>query len=156
MADQYEAKACFDTIKATLDHIQWKYDVKEEFLIATSAKGDNMAIPLFIGIDPDKPCIFIHSPLPFEIKESKMDIFTRAVCEVNIGMLIGNFDYDTKNNRIVFKETMPFMECLVSEAACKYMIMLACLMADKYNSKFFDLNRGAIEVNDFIEYVSKK
>ena len=114
-----------------------------------------MAIPLFIGIDPDKPCIFIHSPLPFEIKESKLDIFTRAVCEVNISMLVGNFDYDTKNNRIVFKETLPFMECLVSEAACKYMIMLACLMSDKYNSKFFDLNRGAIELKDFIEYVKK-
>ena len=156
MTEKYESQVCFDTIKLTLDNMGWQYDVKEEFLIATSAKGDGMAIPLFIGIDPDKPCIFIHSPLTFEIKENKADIFARAVCETNISMLIGNFDYDIKNNRIVFKETLPFMGCLVSEEVCKYLIMLACLMSDKYGGKFYDLNRGAIDLDDYVKFVQSK
>jgi len=51
MDEKNEAKVCFETIKSTLDGMKWNYDVKEDFLIATSANGDNMAIPLFIGIE---------------------------------------------------------------------------------------------------------
>lgn len=155
MNENYESKVCFETIKSTLDGMEWKYDVKEEFLIVTSAKGDNMAIHLFIGIDPEKPTIFIHSPMPFDLKESKFDLMARAVCEVNLQMLIGSFDLDSKNKRIVFKVTLPFPECLISEAAVKYIVLLACYMSDKYNSKLYDLNRGALDFEGFMTELAK-
>lgn len=153
MLDNSESKVCFRTLKTTLDNMQWKYEVKEEFFIATSAKGDNMEIPIFVGIDPQKPCLFIHAPMPFEIDPSKTDLFARALCEINFSMLIGSFDLDTTRNRIVYKATLPFMECLVSEAACKYMILLTCYMSDKFNSKLYDLNCGTIGLFDIIESV---
>lgn len=155
MNENYESKVCFETIKSTLDGMEWKYEVKEEFLIVTSAKGDNMAIPLFIGIDPEKPTIFIHSPMPFDLKENKLDLMARAVCEVNLQMLIGSFDLDSKNKRIVFKVTLPFPECLISEAAVKYIVLLACYMSDKYNSKLYDLNRGALDLESFLNSFDK-
>ena len=155
MNENYESKVCFETIKATLDNMEWKYDVKEEFLIVTRAKGDNMAIPLFIGIDPEKPAIFIHSPIPFEVKENKIDLMARAICEINLQMLIGSFDLDSKNKRIVFKVTLPFPECLISEAAVKYIVLLACYMSDKYNSKLYDLNRGALDLESFLNSFDK-
>ena len=155
MDEKNEAKVCFETIKSTLDGIKWNYDVKEDFLIATSANGDNMAIPLFIGIDADKPAIYIHSPMPYKVSADNVDKIARAVCEANFSMLIGSFDLDTRNNRIVFKATLPFMESLISEATCKYMILLACYMADRFNLKFLELDKGDITLEQFIEYVQK-
>ena len=114
-----------------------------------------MAIPLFIGIDPEKPAIFIHSPIPFEVKENKIDLMARAICEINLQMLIGSFDLDSKNKRIVFKVTLPFPECLISEAAVKYIVLLACYMSDKYNSKLYDLNRGALDFESFMTELTK-
>ena len=84
-----------------------------------------------------------------------MDKIARAVCEANFSMLIGSFDLDTRNNRIVFKSTLPFMESLISEATCKYMILLACYMSDRFNLKFLELDKGDITLEQFIEYVQK-
>lgn len=124
-------------------------------MIATSANGDNMAIPLFIGIDADKPAIYVHSPMPYKVSADNVDKIACAVCEANFSMLIGSFDLDTRNNRIVFKSTLPFMESLISEATCKYMILLACYMADRFNLKFLELDKGDITLEQFIEYVQK-
>ena len=47
------------------------------------------------------------------------------------------------------------MESLISEATCKYMILLACYMADRFNLKFLELDKGDITLEQFIEYVQK-
>lgn len=155
MDHKSESKVCMETIKAALDKSNWSYDVPEEFFIVTGANGINAPIRLFIGIDTDKPTMYIHSPLPLEVAEDKIDVMARAVCEVNFTMLVGSFDFDIAKRRLVFKSTLPFLESLVSEAVCSYMVVLACLMVDKYYIEFMQLNDGKLTLDEFVQEIHK-
>ena len=70
-------------------------------------------------------------------------------------MLNGSFEMDVNDGYIAFKLIVPFMESIVSEKVCRYMINLSCDMVDRFNDKFQKLADNKMTLNDFKEFTAQ-
>ena len=67
-------------------------------------------------------------------------------------MLNGSFEMDRSDGYIGFKTVVPFMESIISEKVCDYMIRMSCDMVDKFNDKFLALSKGDISLSYFEQF----
>lgn len=157
MSKENEAKSLYKTLCQTLDNMQWKYDKGEENLIVrTSAVGDDLAMKLNMKIDAERQVMYLKSPMPFAIPEDMRDTMGKAVLIANYTMLNGSFEFDLSDGYLAFKIVVPYMESLISEAVCKYMIVLSCHMTDKFNDKFQALAEGRMTLEEFTAFATQQ
>lgn len=157
MSKESEAKAIYGTIKQTMESLDWSYDSNDEQLfVATDVTGESLSIRLGLTVAADRQIIYLRSPLPFVVKEERRDVMAKAVCFANCVMLNGCFEFDQESGLIAFKVITPFMDSLISQAVCKYMILLSCRMVDDFSSKFLALATGDIDYEQFCEHTKKK
>lgn len=150
-----EAKSLFKTLCQTLDNMQWKYDVDDENLvIRTSAVGGDLSMRIMIKIDADRQVMYLKSPMPFEIPEHRRDTIGKAILYANYSMLNGSFEFDFNDGYLAFKMVVPYMESIISEAVCKYMIVLSCSMTDRFNDKFQALTCGNMTLAEFEKFAN--
>ena len=153
MSKESEAKALYNTLCNTLDNIKWHYDKEEDDLvIRTSAVGKDLTMKLFMKIDADRQVMYLKSPMPFTVPSNLNDTLTKAVIAANFTMLNGTFEMDLSDGYLGFKMVVPYMESIVSERVCHYMIMLSCQMTDKFNDKFKALVDGKMTLEEFNEF----
>ena len=156
MSKQSEAKILYQTLCQTLDNMQWHYGKEEEALIVhTSAVGANLSIKLVVRIDTDRQVMFLKSPMTFVVPESARNDVGKAVVLANYTMLNGSFEFNFADGYLGFKMVVPYMESLISEAVCKYMIVLSCSMTDKFNDKFKSIAEGNMTLDEFETFVKK-
>lgn len=152
---EMEAKALYKTLCQTLDNMQWHYNREEEnFIVRTSAIGDDLSMKLMIKIDADRQVMYLKSPMPFAIAESVRDTMAKAILIANYSMLNGSFEFDYRDGYLAFKMVIPYMESIISEAVCKYMIVLSCSMTDKYNDKFQAVAEGRMTLTQFENFAN--
>lgn len=157
MSKENEAKSLYRTLCQTLDNMQWKYNKEEANLIVrTSAIGDDLAMKLNIRIDAERQVMFLKSPMPFEIPSSMRDTIGKAVLIANYSMLNGSFEFDFGDGYLAFKMVIPYMESIISEAVCRYMILLSCNMTDKFNDKFKALAEGTMTLEEFEKFANQR
>ena len=150
MSKESEAKSLYNTLCQTLDNIKWHYDKEEnDLVIRTSAVGEDLTMKLFMKIDADRQVMYLKSPMPFSVPSHLNDTLTKAVVTANYTMLNGTFELDLSDGYLGFKMVIPYMESIVSERVCHYMIMLSCQMTDKFNDKFKALVDGTMTYADF-------
>ena len=149
MSKEAEARALYNTLCHTLDSMNWRYDKPDELAIHTIARGVNMPIKLVIRIDADNQVMYLKSPMPFAIPASLRDVLGKAVNIANFSMLNGSFEYDYSDGYLAFRMVVPYMDSIISEAVCKYMIILSCSMTDRFNDKFKALAEGRMTLNEF-------
>lgn len=155
MSKEMEAKAMYNTLCNTLDNMKWRYSKEEDKLvIRTSAVGDDLSIKLFMKVDSERQVMYLKSPMPFEVPEGTRQSVGMAVLIANYCMLNGSFEYDLSDGYLAFKMVIPFMESMVSEAVCKYMINLSCRMTDKFNDKFKSLAEGTMTLDEFKNFAN--
>lgn len=148
-----EAKVVYNTLCTSLDNRKWTYNKDDEKLIVrTSAVGDDLTIKLYIKVDADRSVMFLKSPLPFEVNDKNKDDLMLAVTHANWAMLNGMFEMDLNEGYVGFKVVVPFMESLIGEALCKYLIDMSCRMVDAFNDKLDAVAKGTMSVADFIEF----
>ena len=153
MSKEMEAKALYKTLCQTLDNMKWTYNKEEEkFIIRTSAVGDDLSMKLMIKIDADRQVMYLKSPMPFAIPESARDRIGKAVLIANYSMLNGSFEFDFSDGYLAFKMVIPYMESIISEAVCKYMIVLSCSMTDKFNDKFQAVSEGRMTLDELQKF----
>ena len=153
MSKEKEAKALYNTLCETLNNMKWTYTKEEEKLIVrTSAVGDDLSMKLMIKIDAERQVMYLKSPMPFAIPEYTRDFLGKAVLIANYSMLNGSFEFDYSDGYLAFKMVVPYMESIISEAVCKYMIVLSCSMTDKFNDKFQALSEGRMSLADFEKF----
>ena len=157
MSKEIEAKSLFKTLCTTLDNMQWRYDKDEENLaIHTSAVGDDLSMKINIRIDAERQVMYLKSPMPFAIPEKVRDTMAKACIIANYTMLNGSFEFDFSDGWLAFKMVIPFMESIISEAVCKYMILLSCNMTDKFNDKFQAIAEERMSLKQFETFVNSQ
>ena len=155
MNKEKEAKSLYKTLCSTLDKMKWKYNKEEEnLIIRTSAVGDDLSMKLMMKIDAERQVMYLKSPMPFEIPVYTRDTMAKAILMANYSMLNGSFEFDFKDGYLAFKMVVPYMESIISEAVCKYMIVLSCSMTDKFNDKFKALAEGRMTISEFEKFAN--
>ena len=145
------AKQVYETLCKAIENREWKYDKDEnELEVDFIVGGDDIPMQFIIKVDADRQLIRLFSPIPFSMSESKRIDGAIATCAASFRMADGNFDYDITDGSILFRMTVSFIDSVISESLFQYMISCACTMVDEYNDKFFALNKGMIEVTEFL------
>lgn len=148
-----EAKIVYRTLCATLDNMKWSYNKDEENLIVrTSAVGEDLAMKLYIKVDASRSVMYLKSGMPVTVPQDKIDDMMKAVIIANWAMLNGSFEMDRPDGYTAFKVVIPFMESIISEKVCHYMIRMSCDMIDKFNDKFVALVENRMTVEQFEEF----
>lgn len=150
---QSQAKVVYNTLCSTLDNKKWKYDKEEEkLIIRTGAVGDDLSMKLYIKVDADREVMYLKSPMPFNVPAERINDIMVAITIANWAMLNGCFEMDRNDGYCGFKMVIPFMESIISEQTCKYLINLSCNMIDKYNDKLLAVSQGKMTVAEFEEF----
>lgn len=150
MSKESEAKVMYNTLCQTLDNMRWHYTKEEDkFVIRTSAVGKDLTMKLFIKIDAERQVMYLKSPMPFDVPAELRDLIGKAVIAANYTMLNGSFEFDVSDGYLAFKMVVPYMESIISEKVCHYMIMVSCEMTDKFNDKFKALVDGTMTLAQF-------
>ena len=156
MSKETEARALYKTLCQTLDNMKWHYNKEEEkLIIRTSAVGDDLSMKLMIKIDADRQVMYLKSPMPFAIPDHVRDTMAKAILYANYSMLNGSFEFDFSDGYLAFKMVIPYMESILSEKVCHYMIILSCNMTDKFNDKFQALVEGRMTIAEFEKFAKE-
>ena len=153
MSKQSEALSLYKTLCQTLDNMHWHYQKEEDkFVVRTSAVGKDLTMPLFIKIDAERQVMYIKSAMPFDIPTGIRETIVKAVVLANYTMLNGSFEFDSSDGYLAFKIVAPYMESILSEKVCHYMISITCEMTDKFNDKFKALVDGKMTLLEFSNF----
>ena len=153
MSKESEGKALYNTLCQTLDNMKWRYDKDENNLVVrTSAVGKDLSMKLNMHVDSERQVMYLKSPMPFAIAEDKRDTVAKAAIIANYTMLNGSFEFDFDTGYLAFKMVIPYMESMLSEKVCHYMIILSCNMTDKFNDKFQALAEGRLTLAEFEQF----
>ena len=152
---EMEARALYKTLCQTLDNMKWHYSKEEEnFIVRTSAVGDDLSMKLTIKIDAERQVMYLKSPMPFAIPDRARDTVGKAVLFANYSMLNGSFEFDFSDGWLAFKMVIPYMGSVISEEVCHYMIVLSCTMTDKFNDKFQAVSEGRMTLDQFAKFAN--
>ena len=146
------AKKAYATLCEALDARNWKYEkVDDELLVHFSVNGDDLPIQYIIFVDVDRQLIRLLSHMSFDISEDKRIDGAIATCHATYGLRDGSFDYDLSDGKIVYRMTSAFLDNEVPVSVIQYMIDFTGAVVDKYNDKFFALNKGFLTIEKFLE-----
>lgn len=151
-----EANIVYKTLCSSLDNRKWTYNKDEnELIVRTSAVGNDLTIKLFIKVDTDRSVMYLKSPMPFTVNDANRTSVMQAVTIANWAMLNGAFEVDLDEGYVGFKAVVPFMESLISERLCKYLIDMSCRMVDTFNDKLDAVAKGTMSVAEFAEFAKQ-
>ena len=123
----------------------------EKMSVHFKMSGDDIPVEIVAAIDAERELIRAFSPLPFTFSEEKRIEGAIATCQANYRLVDGNFDYNMRDGRIIFRMTSSYTQCLISKELLTYMIACLCYTVDDYNDKFFMLNKGSISIEEFFK-----
>lgn len=145
------AKKVYNTLCDAIQNRNWNFEKDEENLVVHfGVNGEDIPIKLILVVDADRQLIRLLSPLPFKMSEEKRMEGALAICAAVYGMVDGSFDYDITDGSVTFRMTASFRESVIGEGLLNYMIDCACATVDKYNDQFLAINKGMLDVTDFI------
>lgn len=146
------AKKAYATLCEALDARNWKYEkVEDDLLVHFSVNGDDLPIQYIIFIDAERQLVRLLSHMPFDMAEDKRIDGAIATCHATYGLRDGSFDYDLSDGKIVYRMTSAFLDNEVPVSVIQYMIDFTGAVVDKYNDKFFALNKGFLTIEKFLE-----
>jgi len=147
-----DALKVYQTLCEAIERREWKYEKEEEkLLVHFGVNGDDIPMQFILVVDAERQLIRVMSPLPFKISEEKRMEGAIATCAATYGMVDGNFDYDLSDGSIVFRMTASFRDSVIGDGLFQYLISCSCAMVDEYNEKFLALDKGLMNVTDFID-----
>ncbi|MBO5231501.1 MAG: hypothetical protein J6B88_02655 [Clostridia bacterium] len=155
MADEKKielAKQVYSTLCAAIEKRNWNFEKDEEKLVVFfGVSGEDIPMKFVLIVDAERQLVRLMSPLPFNMSEAKRLDGAIATCVATFGMADGNFDYDLATGEVMFRLTASFRNSVVGEGLFQYMISLSCAVVDKYNDQFLAIDKGVLDINDFIK-----
>lgn len=146
------ATQAYQTLIATLDSRNWKYEQHDDKkIIHLKVNGDDIPIDMILHVDTERQVLKSYSKLPFEMSEQKRVEGAVAACAASYGMADGCFDYDLGDGTLTYRVSTSFVESKLGEAAVNYLINCTCALVDHYNDMFLMLNKGMIDLGQFIQ-----
>ena len=155
MTDEMKVKRAqevYGTLCQALNEMEFHYTQDAEKLkIRLTVHGEDIPMDLIITVDADRQLIRLLSPLPFKMCEEKRVDGSVLTNYANYLLADGSFDYDMRDGEILFRLTSSFRESLISTALLRYMINVSCSTVDRFNDKFMLLNKGVMNVSEFLD-----
>ena len=134
-----------------LDRLDWRYSKEtDSLLVRFQVTGGDLAMQFLMYVDAERQLIRLLSHLPYHICEEQRVDCAVAITVANFGMVDGCFDYDVSDGQIVFRMTQSFLDCTIGEDFFVYMIGCASGTVDRYNDKFYAINKGLLSLADFV------
>ena len=144
-----KAKNVYETIRLTLDNLEWRYQEYEDNLVITlGVNGDDAPIGLVLAVDAERQLIRFLSRLNVEFNEETAPYGNIACCYFTYKLNDGSFDYDCKENTVTFRLTASFLDSLISEELIIYLINTACNTVDDFNHHFEAIANGEMTLHD--------
>lgn len=154
MADENKkilAKKVYDTLCKAIEKREWKYEKDEEKLVVYfGVSGEDISMNFIIVVDEERQIVRLMSPMPYKMREEKRMEGAIATSAASFGMVDGSFDYDLSDGTIIFRMTASFRESEIGEELFQYMISCSCAMVDKYNTQFLAIDKGDMDIGDFL------
>lgn len=146
------AQSVYKTLCEVLDDKDMRYKKNDDDLTINFIMcGDDLSMPIEIGIHAERELIRLISRIPANFSEDKRVEGAIATCQVNYMLVDGSFDYDYGKGSIVFRKTISYIDSLLSKDVFEYLIGVAIYTIDEYNDKFFMLSKGQMKIEDFFE-----
>lgn len=146
------AKKVFAKIDAYLKSKNWKYDTDTDQLQFTySVGGDDLPMRFTLLVDAERELIRLISFLPFNFDEDKRVDGAIAVCIANYEMVDGCFGFDIQSGTLYHRLAVPYKDNEITDDHIQYIMGLGMAMVDKYNDRFFALNKGFIDIAGFLK-----
>lgn len=145
------AQRVYQTLCSAIERRNWSFERDDEKLIVNfGVQGDDLPMHFILAVDAGSQMLYLSSPLPFNMCESKRLEGAIVTCVATYGLNDGCFDYDITDGSISFRMTAYFMESRVGEDLLQYMISCAGATVDHYNDRFLAVDKGFLSVSDFI------
>ena len=74
-----------------------------------------------------------------------------AVCIANYEMVDGCFGFDIQSGTLYHRLAVPYKDNEITDDHIQYIMGLGMAMVDKYNDRFFALNKGVIDIAGFLK-----
>ncbi len=148
-----QARRVFKTACSVFDEKNFAYEKDEDELsISCTMKGDDLPVNINIQIQPRSYSVVVYSAMPYRILPDAKEKIAVAVSVVNWDLPDGNFDYDYKDESIMFRTSLCYKDSLISKEAFDYMIQIVCLSADEYNDKFLLIAKSDMTLDQIVEF----
>lgn len=145
------AKRVYDTLVESFQSQDLKFEKNDdEFVVRLGMKGDDLPIEIVIRINPYLESIVCTSLLPFAVPEDKITEVLYAVNALNARFGVGNFEYDPGTNKIAFRVTTTYTDCIVGKGLFIQLLVICNTIVDEYNDKFFMFVKGKVGFEAFM------
>jgi hypothetical protein len=144
-------EAVYQIICSALDSQDWHYSKQEkDMAIVLGLRGDAGPVNFLIEVDAQRQLICLMSPIEFKMSEEMRMDGALATLVANYGMVDGCFEYDLSDGSISFRMAAAYANSLIGKELILYMIACTKAMIDKYMPQFMAINKGMLEIEDFI------
>ncbi len=141
----------YNALCKAIDNIGYRYEKNDDSLsVSISLQGDDLVIEIAISVNEQLQLIQLFSPGVFLCPEDKLSDMTAAVNNVNCILGEGNFEYDTKYRRVVFKLTESYNNRDVNNEFVKHLLWVLIYVVDLYNDKFFMVSKGVMNPDNLL------
>ena len=145
------AKKVYGTLCDAIDARHWHYEKDDQNLIVHfGVSGEDIPMKMLLIVDIQRQLVRLMSPMPFKFSEEKRMEGALATCAATYVLADGSFDYDVQTGSVMFRLTASFHESEIGEGLFQYMIDCSCAVVDMYNDKFLAIDKGLLDVTDFI------
>lgn len=141
----------YNSLCAMLDARNIRYVKHPEDLSVTfTMQGEDIPMNFILLVDADRELVRLMSPLPVTFDPSKRVEGAIATSQINYSLADGNFDFDFKTGRVVFRLTSSFVDSIISQELLEYMIGVSWYVVDEYNDKLLMLSKGTLPLDAFL------
>lgn len=145
------AKRVYDTLIESFESQDLKFEKDDDnFTVQLSMKGDDLPMDIMFRINPYLGSIICTSLMPFEVPEGKVTEVLYAVNALNARFGVGNFEYDPGTNKIAFRVTTTYADCIVGKGLFIQLLVMCTTIIDEYNDKFFMFVKDKIGFEAFM------
>lgn len=150
------AAAEFDAICAALDSRGWSYEKdKDTFSVAFTSNGTEMPLSIALKVNPELMTVSVYVIPPLETPEGKEEDFAVATALINDGIVHGNFDYDKKERRMIFRMSTSYRDSTLDNDVYFYLIGAAFSTVDSVAPTIKALCDGKLTVEQIITAIAR-
>lgn len=141
----------YKALLSFLDQKGWKYSTQEgELIVHLGFVGEDIPMPIIFDVDENVQILKVISIMPFGVSEEHFLDMSMATTYVNSHLPFGTFMLDMEHKVLSYRNSTCFIDGEIGAETFDLLIDVACTQIDRYNDRFFALEKGMLTLEDFI------
>ncbi len=148
----------FNRTIEVLKELDWPYEIiQEQDIITFNYQGDHdNTWPCFIHPRNDKHQIIVYSFYPLPIPPEKHDVLVKYITLANLGLPVGNFEFDYDDGSVRFKAGHDFSRSEVFNSQIEQLIVYNLSVSNTYFPGFFDILYSELSPSEILQKVEEE